>query len=118
MGMSPKIGNFVIVSFSILSKTPVKIKVLPSFTLIDPESSLLVFKRSIVAQPSINLCSDFEDIAGDSVKVTKPLSSIFKILAPKVSPAIPYSNVAAPVSDQPTIHRNLSTNHYKSFITI
>ena len=68
--MSPTIGNFVIVSFSILSKTPVKIKVFPSFTLIDPVSSLLVFKRSIVAQPSINLCSDFEDIAGDSVKVT------------------------------------------------
>ena len=27
------------------------------------------------------------------------MSSIFKILAPKVSPAIPYSNVAAPVSE-------------------
>ena len=70
IGTSPNIGNFVIVSFTILSKTPVKIKVFPSLTLIVPVSSLLVFNRSIVAQPSISLCSDFDDIAGDSVKVT------------------------------------------------
>ena len=33
-------------------------------------------------------------MAGDIEKVTYPLSSILKILAPKVNPAIPYSNVA------------------------
>ena len=70
IGRSPKIGNFLMVSTSFVSITPVKIRVLPSFTLIDPVSSLLVFKRSIAPQPSMTLCSDVEDIAGDSVKVT------------------------------------------------
>ena len=88
----------VTVSFSLESKTPVKISVLPSLTRIDPLSSLLVFKRSTVAQFAISLCSDFEDIAGDIAKVTYPLSSILNMRAPKVRPAIPYSNVAAPDS--------------------
>ena len=86
------------VSFSLESKTPVRINVWPSLTLIDPLSSLLVFKRSTVAQLFIVLCSDFEEIAGDIAKVTYPLSSILNIRAPKVKPAIPYSNVAAPDS--------------------
>ena len=85
----------MIVSFSLESKTPVKISVLPSLTRIDPLSSLLVFKRSTVAQFAISLCSDFEDIAGDIAKVTYPLSSILNMRAPNVSPAIPYSNVCS-----------------------
>ena len=74
----------MIVSFSLESKTPVKISVLPSLTRIDPLSSLLVFKRSTVAQFAISLCSDFEDIAGDIAKVTYPLSSILNMRAPKL----------------------------------
>ena len=68
--MSPRSGHFETVSFSVESSTPVRIRVFPSLTLMAPLSSLLVARRSTVAQFEMVLCSDFVEMAGEIEKVT------------------------------------------------
>ena len=55
--------------------------------------SLLKIARTQAGEHNIDDYVDavgYQAIAGEIAKVTKPLSSIFKILAPKVKPLMPY----------------------------
>ena len=79
----------MVVSLSSFCNTPVKIRVLPSLTLINPVSNLLIDNKSISPHPIIVLLSEGAETAGDKAKVIKPLSSTLTTLAPKVNPDIP-----------------------------
>ena len=68
--------------------------------LIEPLSSLLTDKRSIIPHPLISLVEDDALTEGEIAKVIYPLSSILKTLAPKVRPAIPYSKAVSPSAVQ------------------
>ena len=68
----------MIVSLSLEFKTPVRMSVWPSFTLIEPLSSLLTDKRSIIPHPLISLVEDDALTEGEMAKVMYPLSSILK----------------------------------------
>ena len=69
--------------------TPVRIKVSPFLTLIEPVSNFLTLNVFCIPHPEISTDLVTDEIAGLNAKVTKPLSSIFSNLAPNVIPAVP-----------------------------
>ena len=89
LGISPRIGTFDVVTVSESWRTPVRIKVSPFWTLMEPVSNFLTLNVFCMPHPAISTVDVTDEIAGLNAKVTYPLSSIFSNLAPNVIPAVP-----------------------------